>query len=244
MIRTESLSLNNRLHDITLTLPDCGLIGIIGPNGAGKSSLLKCFAGIAQPDSGTVFINGESLLKLDYLARGQRIAYLAQNTPIAWDMPVYETLALGLIDKLPAPLQQQKVQTIAATFALTAHLDTSIFQLSGGELARVHLARALIKDAPILLADEPIAALDPYYQMDMMQLLTDLATKQLCVIVLHDLALAYRFCQHIILMDKGQMTAYDATQNVIVNENLRTVFKISATIDKQTNSLYNLKKHP
>ncbi len=180
MIKVINLHLPPRLKAVDLQLPSNGLIGIIGPNGAGKSSLLKCLAGIETAQHGEVQIDDQSLTKIDYRKRGQLIGYLAQNTTIAWDMPVYETLALGFVDKQPAALEKSKIIAMAEAFALKKYLHESIFKLSGGELARVHLARALIKESPILLADEPIAALDPFYQVDMMEHLKQRAKCQLC----------------------------------------------------------------
>lgn len=244
MIRVTNLSLTSRLENINLNFPEKGLIGIIGANGAGKSSLLKCLAGINTADSGEIYINQQLLTNMSYPMRGKVIGYIAQNTPIAWDISVYETLALGFIKKHSKPIQQKKIHAMAGQFALLPYLSESVLTLSGGEVARVHLARALIKEAPILLADEPIAALDPFYQIDIMQHLKQLAEKQLCIVVLHDLSLAYRFCDAIVLMKEGQILAYNNTEKVITNENLASAFNISATIDQQTKSVYNIKRTP
>lgn len=231
MIRIETLTLPHGIYQLSCELPKHRLIGVLGANGAGKSSLLKAIAGIIKPVSGRIVIDGCDNQTLSYTARSELIAYLAQNTPVHWALTTDEVIALGAHRPLSSDIVDDNIQSVAKRCDVTQLLKRPFDTLSGGERARVHLARCLMKDAPILLADEPIAALDPYYQIDIMQHLQRLSTHMTCVVVLHQLSLAYRFCQEIVLLKQGKLVAAGRTDDVIIAENLATAFRISAKID-------------
>lgn len=242
MITLENLTLPYAIRDLSCELPKNRLIGILGANGAGKSSLLKSIAGILRPSSGRIIVEGENTQAWSYQQRSERIAYLAQDVPVRWALSVYDTIALGLLKPLPMKIESEKVAAVAEYFAVSHLLKKPVQNLSGGEQARVHLARCLIKSAPIVLADEPIAALDPYYQLEMMQHLQSLSAKMTCVVVLHQLSLAYAFCDNIVLLKDGRLIAAGNTESVMIAENLATAFRISATIDSHNRNLHTIKK--
>lgn len=104
------------------------------------------------------------------------------------------------------------------------------------------MARCCIKNTPLLLADEPIAPLDPYYQIDIMEQLKSLTPKQTCIVAIHHLSLAYRFCDEIILLEKGTIIAHGATEYVLTPENLMRAFSIQAEIDREKREIYQIKK--
>lgn len=241
-IELQQVSLPYGLQPVDCRLPKNRLIGILGGNGAGKSTLLKAIAGIITPTSGCIRLNGQDLSNLDYRARSKLLAYLAQDTPVRWALTVADVIALGMDESLAADREYQRVYTAADYFALLPMLNKPVHQLSGGERARVHLARCLVKNTPILLADEPIAALDPYYQIDIMEHFKSLSQTMTCVVVLHQLSLAYRYCDTVLLLKEGQIIAAGETKNVLIAENLATAFKISATIDASNQTIYNIRK--
>ena len=121
-------------------------------------------------------------------------------------------------------------------------LDKPFQQLSGGEKARVQLARCCIKNAPLLLADEPIAPLDPYYQIDMMEQLKSLTPSHSCVVAIHHLSLAYKFCDEVILLDKGKVIASGNTQAVLNAENLAKAFGVRAEFDLMNREIGKIEK--
>ena len=169
MIKIENLSQPYGLKDINCTISKGKLVGIMGANGAGKSTLLKTIAGILPIKSGEIWFDDNRLTTMSAAQKSQQLAYLAQNTEIHWDLSVYDVIALGLPNPLNRAKEQEKVRSISETFSVSHLLEKSFRQLSGGEKARVQLARCCIKNAPLLLADEPIAALDPFYQIDIME---------------------------------------------------------------------------
>lgn len=242
MIKLNRLHIVGRLDEISCTISQGKLVGIMGANGAGKSTLLKAIAGILPPTSGEIYLENCALSQLSAAARSQKVAYLAQNLNVAWTLSVYDVIALGLPHKLAALEEKRQVYAVAECFSIQTLLAKNYQQLSGGEKARVQLARCAIKNAPLLLADEPIAALDPYYQLDIMAQLRALTPMRTCVIVIHHLALAYRFCDEIILLKEGKMIAAGNTQAVLNSQNLAQAFGVCAKIDELKRDIYDIQK--
>ncbi len=240
MIKLENVSLTFGLSNISCHIPQGKLIGIMGANGAGKSTLLKSIAGILPLASGEIWLGNGKLSEMSAKQKGKQFAYFAQNTQIHWDLSVYDVIALGLT--IPTKDEAAKVRLVSEQFSISHLLEKPFQQLSGGEKARVQLARCCIKQAPLLLADEPIAPLDPYYQIDMMEQLKALAPQKTCVVAIHHLDLAYRFCDEIILLDKGKILAYGETQAVLNAENLARAFGISANIDRKRREISMINK--
>ena len=242
MIRIERLTQSYCLNNINCTLPSGKLIGIMGANGAGKSTLLKTIASILSLKQGEIWFDDQPLSKMNAPEKSQYIAYLAQNTQIHWDLSVYDVIALGLATSLPKEKERSKIQAFSEKFAVTHLLDKPFQQLSGGEKARVQLARCSIKESPVLLVDEPIAPLDPYYQIDMMEQLKSLTPQHTCIVAIHHLSLAYQFCDEIILLEQGKLLAVGETQAVLNAENLAKAFHIRAEIDPLEKTISKIEK--
>ncbi|MGQ0286346.1 ABC transporter ATP-binding protein [Pasteurellaceae bacterium 22721_9_1] len=240
MIKIENISLPYGLNAVSCQIPQGKLVGIMGANGAGKSTLLKSMAGILPLASGEIWLNSCKLSAMSPKQKSQQIAYLAQSTAIHWDLNVYDVIALGL--NQPTADEAQKVRSISDKFSISHLLDKPYQQLSGGEKTRVQLARCCIKESPILLADEPIAALDPYYQIDIMEQLKSLTPQHTCVVVIHHLSLAYKFCDEVILLEKGNIIASGKTEQVLTESNLAQAFKIKAEIDRERKEIINIRK--
>lgn len=242
MIKIENLSQPYGLKGIHCTIPTGKLVGIMGANGAGKSTLLKTIAGILPITSGEIWFDDNRLTTMNAVQKSQQLAYLAQNTEIHWDLSVYDVIALGLPNPLHRAKEQEKVRSISETFSVSHLLEKSFRQLSGGEKARVQLARCCIKNAPLLLADEPIAALDPFYQIDMMEQLKSLTPSHTCVVAVHHLSLAYKFCDEIILLNQGKIIASGETIGVLTAENLANAFGIRVEIDEVKKEIIGVEK--
>lgn len=230
------------LKGITLELAAGEFIGLIGPNGAGKSSLLKIMAGLDSPDEGSVRIvgaAGEAIDLNDYVGfkRAQTLAYLPQQETPAWPLAVEHLVGLGRAPwhKPMSGKSQQDAQAIERALELTelTHLrHRTVTRLSGGELQRALLARVFAGEPDIILADEPIAALDPYHQLHMMELLREHSQRGGSVMAaLHDLSLAARFCSRLVLLHKGESVASGQPIEVLTKENLEKVYGISAYVD-------------
>ena len=242
MIKIENLSQPYGLKHINCTISKGKLVGIMGANGAGKSTLLKTIAGILPIDKGEIWFDDNRLTTMSAAQKSQQLAYLAQNTEIHWDLSVYDVIALGLPNPPNRAKEQEKVRSISETFSVSHLLEKSFRQLSGGEKARVQLARCCIKNAPLLLADEPIAALDPFYQIDIMEQLKSLTPSHTCVVAIHHLSLAYKFCDEVILLNQGQIIANGETTGVLTAENLANAFSIQVEIDEVKKEIMRVEK--
>jgi len=226
MINFQSLSAGygscRVLQNVSARADTGELIALTGPNGCGKSTLLKTLCGIISPASGRINLNDKNLRDLSLKERARHIAYLAQSREALPSMSVEEVVRLG---RAPyrGSLGKISAEGEAAIQAALSRTRSDIFKmrrfdsLSGGEQARVLLARALAVQAPVLLADEPIAALDPFYQLSMMEIV---------ITALHDLPLAAQFADRIWIMHQGNIIADGSPKDVLNMENLKTVFGI------------------
>lgn len=212
-------------------------VGLIGPNGAGKSSLLSVLAGLLEPAAGHVTLDGIPLATVPRQQRARRIGYLEQGAACHWPLSVERLVTLGRLPHASPWGGEGAADRAAIARAMdqceVSHLaDRTVTQLSGGERARVMLARALAGEPALLLADEPAAGLDPHHQLHVMERLAGLAAAGTGIaVVLHDLALAARYCSHLVLLDQagrvaasgppGQLLADQVMENVYGVELLR-----------------------
>lgn len=235
-IHSLEVQLGNRLalSDIKAEFLPGRLHTILGPNGAGKSTLLRALVGIEPAIRSEIFLDGQPLSALSRRQRAQSMAYLPQSQLVHWGMTARRIVALGRLPYTHGHTRLSAGDEDAITRAMT-DTDTLGFanrpadQLSGGERARVLLARALAVDAPILLADEPLAALDPGHQIDVMRLLLEQARRGKTVItVLHDLTLASRYCDTVLVLDDGRVAGAGAPEAVLTSELLARVYGITA----------------
>ncbi|MPS68659.1 MULTISPECIES: ABC transporter ATP-binding protein [Novosphingobium] len=238
-IKGLSVSLGRRevVRRIDANLKPGELVGVIGPNGAGKSTLVRAILGLLPLREGAVHIDGEALTSLAPRDIARRIAYLPQGQTLHWPLTVERLVALGRLPHL-GPMskisaQDQAIVQEAMQRADVTHLAGRVAtELSGGERARAMLARALAVGAGALVADEPLASLDPGHQIDVMELLLGEARNgKLVVAVLHDLTMAARYCDRLLLVDKGELVAEGAPREVLTAERLRTVYGIRSQVD-------------
>ncbi len=208
---------------------------LIGPNGAGKTTLARALSGLI-PAEGRIAIEGCSLASLTPRQRAQRIAYLPQGHVFHWPMAVAAIVALGRHPHADVFSGLSEADRAAVERALKA-TDTLAFAaravttLSGGERARVALARALASEAPILIADEPTVSLDPRHQLVVMELLARVAHAGAAVLaIVHDLTLAARFADRILVMERGRLNAQGAAREVLTPQRIASVFGVEAEI--------------
>lgn len=216
------------LHPASLQLHDGTLTAIVGPNGAGKSTLIKAILGLVA-HTGQAMLDAKPLANLPAAARARQVAYLPQGQSHAWPLSVEAVVALG---RYPHPEKygdrnDQIVTEVLARMDLETRRDQSVLTLSGGEQMRVALARALAVQARFLLADEPLASLDPRYQFQIMDALAREATAGVgVVVVLHDLALAARYADRIVMLADGRIVTDGPPQDVLTAEALRNAFGV------------------
>jgi iron complex transport system ATP-binding protein len=231
-----TLDERNILEAVGLQLERRELVGLIGPNGAGKTTLLRVLANLQMPRTGAVLLDGAPLSRIPAQQLARRVAYLAQGAPAHWPLRVDTVVALGRLPHLtwwqqPSAADLAIVERAMVQAEVDQLRERAITTLSGGERMRVLLARIFASEPELILADEPVAALDPYHQLHVMELLREHARGGGAVVaVLHDLNLAARFCDRLILLDRGRLVCAGRADEVLSEENLRSVYGIAARI--------------
>ncbi|MBR0899309.1 ABC transporter ATP-binding protein [Bradyrhizobium tropiciagri] len=229
-----SLGSRKVLRDVSLSLAKGHLVALVGPNGAGKTTLLRALAGLI-PSDGEIRIGGDALASLPLRERAKRFAYLPQGHMVHWPLPARDIVALGRYPHGatdPARLSPNDMEAVLRAMQavdVTEFSDRRVTELSGGERSRVALARVLAVEAPVILADEPTASLDPRHQIDVMQKLRNVAdTGVLVIVVTHDLGLAARFADQVLVLSEGRLAAQGAPAEALSEAVLASVFRVSA----------------
>ncbi|MDE2839084.1 MAG: heme ABC transporter ATP-binding protein [Chloroflexota bacterium] len=232
-----AVGLAQLLEAVSLEVRPGTLLGLIGPNGAGKSTLLKCISQLLAPSTGRVSLDGEDLRGQPPQEIARHIALLPQSTTLNFAFTCLEVVLMGRNPHLGrfqaegardhAIAQQSMTDTGSAEF-----VTRLITEVSAGERQRVLLARALTQQPRLLLLDEPTAGLDVQHQLQVFSLIRDLVGQGLTAIaVVHDLNLAARYCDRLVLLDRGAVRARGCVDDVLTPQNLADVFNVEATVD-------------
>jgi iron complex transport system ATP-binding protein len=222
------------LSDISLALSSGHLVALVGPNGAGKTTLLRALAGLV-PSDGAIHIRGEALSGLGLRDRARRFGYLPQGHVVHWPLPARDIVALGRYPHGatdPARLSVKDAEAVLRAMQAADVMEFSerpVTELSGGERSRVALARVLAVEAPVILADEPTSSLDPRHQLEVMQTLRAAADNSaLVIVVTHDLGLAARFADTVLVLSEGRLVSQGAPVRALSEQVMGEVFRISA----------------
>jgi len=229
-----TLSRRGVLRDVSLALEKQRLVALVGPNGAGKTTLLRALAGLL-PSRGTVQVGGEALSSLSLRERAKRFGYLPQGHMVHWPLPARDIVALG---RYPhgatdpsrlTPGDSDAVLRAMQVADVVAFSDRRVTELSGGERSRVALARVFAVEAPVILADEPTSSLDPRHQIDVMKSLRTAADYgTLVIVVTHDLGLAARFAETVLVLSEGRLVSQGNPAEALSEHVMADVFRISA----------------
>lgn len=229
LMSIENLGVEKRLFDASLQVLAGEMLGLIGPNGAGKSTLLNAIGGLVTR-TGRITLDGLDLERIGSLQRSRQIALQPQFIESVWALSVHDIVSMG---RLPwGDSDQSIIRAVMQQANITALANRHVNELSGGERARVWLARVLANQPVVLLVDEPVANLDIHYQQEVMQILRDYARAgHAVVIAIHDLSLAARYCDRLCLMDNGRTVKTDSIHAVLNSETLSPVFNVEVYVD-------------
>ena len=241
MLRVENLQIRRGrktvLADVTLDLKPSEVLGVLGPNGAGKSTLLGALCAQLQADEGQVWLDDRELKDWQGAQRAQRLAVLPQVSTLDFAFRVEEVVGMGRLPHQSGRVRDDEIIEAALRAADVGHLSgRSYLALSGGERQRVHLARVLAQLWPgeagqTLLLDEPTSMLDPLHQHTTLQAIRSFADRGAAVLViLHDLNLAARYCDRILLLENGRPHALDTPTQVLRPELLKAVFGLDVLV--------------
>ena len=222
------------LQDVSLSLSPGHLVALVGPNGAGKTTLLRALAGLV-PSDGSIQVGGDALPSLPLRERARRFAYLPQGHLVHWPLPARDIVALGRYPHGatdPARLMPKDTEAVLRAMQATDVVDLGerlVTELSGGERSRVALARVFAVEAPVILADEPTSSLDPRHQIEVMKTLRAAADKgSLVIVVTHDLGLAARFADIVLVLSDGRLVSQGAATEALSDQVMADVFRITA----------------
>ncbi|TNE63879.1 MAG: ABC transporter ATP-binding protein [Alphaproteobacteria bacterium] len=236
-VRNLSVSLGGVpiLDDVSFRVAPGEVVGLIGPNGAGKSTAIRAVLDLVRPTGGDIMIDRVHVHDLQARERAQLLSYVPQGAPVHWPLTAERLVGLGRIPHLQ-PWQEpgaDDARIIEAAMRATDSWqlrDRLATTLSGGERSRVLLARTMAVGAPYMLADEPTASLDPYHQLQVMDIMRAEAARGTGVlIVLHDLSFALRFCDRLVLMHAGRALATGTPEEVLTDANLEAAFKVKVS---------------
>ncbi|MFG3661525.1 ABC transporter ATP-binding protein [Streptomyces sp. NPDC047706] len=224
------------LDNIDMAVHDGRIVGLLGPNGSGKSTLLRLLAGLRRPDSGTVHFDDTSLHDLSRRVRARRLAVVEQDVSAHHHVNVRQVVELGRTPfrgRFDALTEHDRriVDAALERADITGKQHQSWHTLSGGEKQRAQLARALAQEPQEILLDEPTNHLDIRHQLELLDLLSSLDVTS--VVALHDLNLAARYCDHIVVLDHGQVAAAGAPEAVLTPDLIKSVYSVDVLVDRE-----------
>ncbi len=237
---------NTVLQELSCLILSGRVLGILGPNGSGKSTLLKLLARVYEPKQGTIDILGESLSDLSLRDIAKRVALVPQETLQVFPFTIAEMILMGRSphhqgwggwhweDAQDWAVAQQAMEELDV-----AHLGNRLVsEVSGGERQRAVIARALVQEPQILLLDEPTAFLDLHHQLDIARIIRRLNRERRLTVILvsHDLNLASQYCDHLLLLNEGRLTAMGSPHSVMQPEVIEAAYGCSVLIDQHPQS--------
>ncbi|MGM0689901.1 MAG: ABC transporter ATP-binding protein [Bacillota bacterium] len=226
-----SFSYNSRpvLKDVSLELAGGEILGVIGPNGSGKSTLLKCMDRILKPKGGSILIDGKAINSFTMSELARLIGFVPQREENRFPVEVFDAILMGrkpFLNWKPSPKDMEKVSEIIEVLKLQDIALRDIGSISGGERQKVIIARAIAQEPEMLLLDEPTSYLDLRHQLEVMDIIKDLAAKGTSsVVAVHDLNLAARYCDKLVLLREGEIFAAGGRE-VLQPENIEPVYQV------------------
>lgn len=250
-VQNVSFSYNSHpiLQDICLDVAPGQVVSIVGPNGAGKSTLLKCMVRLLKPQSGSVYLNGKDIAGQNSRQLAKAMGYIPQNTRDVFPFSVLETVLMGRKPHIAWDVGEEDFRVVGQImkFLEIENLaERPLDELSGGQKQKVFVARALAQQPDVFLFDEPTSNLDVRHQLEVFSIIKRLAATEgrTVIVVVHDLNLAARFSDTLIMLKQGAIFAAGKPDEVITEDNIRAVYNVAAAIVESRYGSYVLPLEP
>lgn len=246
-----SFSYNSQpiLKDVSLAVQKGQILSIVGPNGAGKSTLLKCMVHLLKPQVGAVYLDGKNIATKNHRELAKAMGYIPQNTMDIFPVTVLETVLMGRKPHITWDVTDEDFRVVAQVMKfldIEQLAERPLDQLSGGQKQKVFIARALAQQSPIVLFDEPTSNLDIRHQLEVFAMIKRITQTEgrIGIVVVHDLNLAARFSDKLVMLKNGSVYATGTPGEVITEENIKEVYNVSASIVESKFGVYVLPIEP
>jgi len=231
------------LEDVTMSVGEGNIVSLVGPNGSGKTTLLKCIDKILKPKKGVVLVEERDVREIKLKELAKLIGYVPQTPTYTFSFTVFDAVLLGrrpYINWSVSPKDKEIVSQILALMGIKELAPRYLNELSGGEMQKVIIARALAQEPKVLLLDEPTSNLDIKHQLEVLSIIRSVVKEKriVAVIAIHDLNLASRFSDKIILLHKGRIYDAGKPSKVFTQENIRTVYGVNVEINNNSGVPY------
>ena len=223
------------LSDVCLELAQSEMLGVVGPNGAGKSTLIRCIDRILKPLRGTILLDGEDIQHMSMMETARKFGYIPQSASQVFPATVFDTVLMGRSPHIgwrSSKKDNEKVLDVLQMLNIEDLAMRDINEISGGQQQRVFIARALAQEPGTLLLDEPTSNLDIQHQLEVMEIIKDLVVKKgiSTIMAVHDLNLASRYTDRVIIMKGGRIFAAGTPPDVLTPENIRSVYGVEVEV--------------
>ena len=237
------------LDDISFELNSSEILGIVGPNGAGKSTLIRCIDNILKPQQGSILLDGTDINTMTRMNIAKSMGYVPQTTNRVFPATIFDTVLMGRRPHLGWKSSEQDIDIVLEILELLGIMEFAMRdfnEISGGQQQKVLIARALAQDADILLLDEPTSNLDIRHQLEVMNIMKDIVHKKgiSAVMAIHDLNLASRYTDRILMMNGGKIFAQGDPESVLTNKNIKRAYGVEALVKSDGDKPYIIPLKP
>jgi iron complex transport system ATP-binding protein len=224
------------LEAVSIEVSTAEVLGVLGPNGAGKSTLLKCIDRIITPQTGCILLDDRDITKMSRIELAKKIGYIPQNLSHVFSATVFDTVLMGRRPYIGWRTSERDTETVLETLQMLHIEDLAmrdINELSGGQMQKVFIARALTQDPDLLLLDEPTSNLDIRHQLEVMHIIKSIVRRKglSAIMAIHDLNLAARYADRIVLMNGGTIFSDGKPASVLTQENISQVYGVEAEVN-------------
>ena len=236
------------LKEVTIEVGPQEVLGVLGPNGAGKSTLLKCIDGILTPQTGSILLDDQDIRKMSRIELAKKIGYIPQSLAHAFSATVFDAVLMGRRPHLGWRTSENDTEKVLETLHILHIEDLAmrdINELSGGQMQKVFVARALTQEPDLLLLDEPTSNLDIRHQLEVMHTIRSIVKLKgiSAILAIHDLNLAARYADRIVMMNGGTIFSTGEPAFVLTRENIKRVYGVDAEVNQNGGKLYIVPTH-